>query len=62
MKRTLVIEIDDTQSPNDLQKKPEKALKRIMRLIGDQLAWGDKSRPVVDKQGNTVGQWTLTEE
>lgn len=62
MKRTIVIEIDDSASPKDLQRKPEKALKRIVRLIADQLAWGDKSRPVVDKQGNTVGQWTLTEE
>jgi hypothetical protein len=61
VKRTIIIEIDDTASPKDLQSKPEKGLKRILRLIGDQVAWGDTSRPVVDRQGNTVGQWTLTE-
>jgi hypothetical protein len=62
VKRTIVIEIDDTASPKDLLKKPEKGMKRILHLIADQVAWGDKSRPIVDKQGNTLGQWTLTEE
>jgi hypothetical protein len=62
VKRTIVIEINDTASPKDLQSKPEKGLKRILRLIADQVAWGDESRPIVDKQGNTVGRWTLTKE
>jgi hypothetical protein len=60
VKYTIVIEIDDTNSPRDLLKRPEKGLKRIFRLIADQVAWGDESRPVVDKDGNTVGQWKLT--
>jgi hypothetical protein len=62
VKRRIVIEFDDTNSPKDLLKNPGRAIKRIVRLVADQLAWGDQSRPVVDKQGNTVGQWTLTEE
>lgn len=62
MRRRIIIEIDDAASPKDLQAKPSKGLKRIIRLIADQVAWGDKSRPVVDRQGNAVGEWTLIEE
>lgn len=62
MKRTITIVVDDTNSPRDLQRKPEKGLKRIVRMVADQLTWGDKSRDVVDKQGTVVGSWTLTEE
>lgn len=62
MQRKIVIEVDDANSPKDLQKKPHRGLKRILRLIADQVYWGDESRPITDRQGNTVGRWWLTWE
>lgn len=58
MKRIITIEVDDSTSKR-LQKNPDKQLKRIMKLIGDQLSWGDDTRPVQDDKGVTVGRWSL---
>jgi hypothetical protein len=58
MKRIITIEVDDANSKS-LQNKPDKALKRIVRLVADQVAWGDESRPVQDKEGNEVGVWKM---
>lgn len=60
MARRIEIEIDDTGSKR-LQKKPGKEIKRILRLIGDQVSHGDTTRPVVDSAGVTVGSWRLTD-
>lgn len=59
MKYVILIEVDDAKSPR-LRKKPEKELRRIVRLAGDQAGWGDESRPVTDRDDNEVGTWKLT--
>jgi hypothetical protein len=56
---TLVIEVDDVSSKR-LKKNPLRELRRIVRLAGDQVGWGDESRPVVDKDDIEVGTWKLT--
>lgn len=59
MRYTLVIEVDDVSSKR-LKKNPLRELRRIVRLAGDQVGWGDESRPVVDKDDIEVGTWKLT--
>lgn len=58
VRRLIVIEIDDAASPR-LRKKPEKTLKQLVRTVADELAWGDTTRELQDKDGNTVGTWKV---
>lgn len=59
MKRLITIEIDDAGSPS-LRKNPRRALKRLLSAVADELNWGDTQRELQDKDGNTVGKWTMT--
>lgn len=61
MRRKVIIEFDDSNSPT-LKAKPARNLKRIFRTIADQMNWGDTERVVQDGDGNTVGRWRLTTE
>ncbi len=60
VKRLIVIEIDDAAS-RLLQdpKKSAKELKRLVRGVADELAWGDTQRELQDRDGNRVGSWSM---
>lgn len=58
MKRVITIVLDDAASPS-LRKNPAKWLKKLVRTVADELAWGDTKRELQDKDGKTVGTWTM---
>lgn len=60
MQTVLTIEIDDAGSPR-LQKNRKREMRRIMRIIADQIQWGDRTRPITDRDDVTVGAWRLAE-
>jgi hypothetical protein len=60
VKRQIVIVIDDAASRR-LQnpKTSAKELKRLVRGVADELAWGDTGRELQDRDGNRVGSWSM---
>lgn len=60
VKRLIVIEVDDAASPRlQNHKKSARELKRLVRSVADELAWGDTRRELQDADGNWVGSWTM---
>lgn len=60
VKRLIVIELDDTKSRLLQGRRSAKEMKRLVRSVADQLAWGDTKRELRDADGHWVGTWVLT--